>query len=1001
MSNNIQEILSNVEKVLNDINQYHLRMEGGKEIRHVLEFDIDVSNKAMHILVHIEDEPPRKIDYFWIGDKAYGKPHQLESWDQVSVPGKPVSYLHSFFKILKSGEIKIIQKETLDGEQCWVLLVKQDLSYLRQHFEDFIRTLFPQLVKSSKYKKIVKTMHQAMKEMKVEYKFWISQQTYIIRKVIFESRTLESTQRIIHYITNINDLEITRISFPEEALESEGLVVPFGAPLMKLKGWGQYSSNWGWSESNHCRMTEEAIKLIKTNDNDGKYQEIYHGYEEPYYNKKGSANGDSEPDDDDHPCVIGAWAEDAWENPRPKNPLEPSSIAVQTYRANNHFGGKNIGLKYEWYFKYVPGFPPPPKSGYYPSARDWGLDGANTGDKMNFQGAIEVYNYYTPEGIKEAYRRIGHVVHLLQDIAQPDHAGLQDHAGSALTEPQAYSKFEVRKVVAIEAAIIGAVSCGLWCMGPWFLFCYPGCIAGEVTLAMIAVEASIDDDQVGFEYLVREEWDFDKRLKEQVMDKLAIESIESTQTQPNPYFNYFSNMHNFSLDEAKKANKPIPIGLGKIPFYPYSKVPGLDPNIKPDEHEDFLSLADKLLVKGTNMSAGFLQHFFEVVNYPPYIQEVVVVQDDIQIEVDKLTGEIFPVDPDKLPNLSNVKYQAAWECRYDHLSNKDRKLQWRELHIIKNELLDSTPWIYVIARVTSNMNSLDLTLKTISGAIIYKTRMEKVASTDTKDFYAYHQFPSCNFPPTSYYIAVINVSSLKSGQNPVYCENLILSFNGEDLEPHFSYPNLLRNHTGKMLDSNPVTIAVADPIFPHNWKNDLPSHRGYEPGPDENHRIKLLLPDLYEPNDDLTNAATLQVSVGNTEIENLTLHDSTDKDFFKFKVPINPQCKGATSTILLHPYTIIPSVLQICAKLEWPLDELIVTFFLENGQTHEFNFSLYQTCPESPLVAGSASFIGVEDYFPDGTVQFSVEAKTDQSGNKKKGGYSITIKYGECEIEYP
>lgn len=1011
-----EQLFNEVEEALQGIGRYHLRMEMDDEF--VSEGDVDVEEKAIYLTVRVEGEPPREAEVYWIGEKAYGLPHHVGTWFQVSVPGEPVSYLHAIAGILQTGEVTTVREENLADERCWVFSVTPDLSHLRENAEEFANASFPQLSEGSeKEKQILATVKQAVTEMEMQAEFWISKETHYIKKAILKTLVSDAETQTTYHISDVNDPEL-QISPPAEALEAEGPPVPsLGALFMKFTAWESHSSYWGWSENNHCMMTDESLQLIKDNDPDGKYQEIYYGYPDhwnttdwsavdwsivggpTYYTPK--ALPDSEPGLKDPPCVVGTWSEDAWDAPRTRDLLDPSAMTVKTYRSFRHFGGTYTGLKWGWYFKFVDSIPKPP-GGYYPSARDWGLHGAKSGDKMNFRGAIDVYNHYTYAGTKEAYRRMGHVLHLLQDIAQPDHAGLSDHAASAMTEPEAYKRFEVCKWVKIEAVILAAGHCNIWCAGPWYLICYPGCVGIKVAAAEIACKASIDDDEVGFEYLIREKWDFNRK---DVTGNLRIETEKSTPYQPDPYYNYFSNMQKYSLYEAKSRNLSFPLGLGKIPFPPYIFVPGLDPDIKyPGEEKPFLELADKVIAKATNMSAGLLQHFYEVVNHPPYVQEVVVVQEEIKMEVDEVTGKLFPADPDKRPNLNNVKYQAWWVCHYDDPSKLAKKLQFRELNVVKSEPLDSTPWTYVVARVTSNMKQLTLTLKNAKGVAIYQDQMEEVASTLTKDYNARdHPASCCDFPPTAYYIAVIRTDDLRIGKAPLYCGDLTLAFAGEDLEPHFSYPVFWRKHSGKELDSNPGTVAVADTAFPHNWINDPLSptgfQRAYEPGTDENHRIKVILHDVYEPNDDYATATTIKINPGESRIDNLSLHDSSDRDYFCLQVPVNPKCKGALNPNISHFFNIMSSWLQICVKPEWPLEGVIITFFLKNGMSQQYTFNTGDVCPESPLLAESAAFFGIEDWFPDGNVRFLVEAKPDKSGKKQRGCYSMTIKYGKCRIK--
>src|SRR3989442_3448528 len=62
------------------------------------------------------------------------------------------------------------------------------------------------------------------------------------------------------------------------------------------------------------------------------------------------------------------------------------------------------------------------------SALDWARDGMplESGKELDWKGAIEAYDY-TPASTKRAYEALGHVLHLLHDMAQPDHAQDRPH----------------------------------------------------------------------------------------------------------------------------------------------------------------------------------------------------------------------------------------------------------------------------------------------------------------------------------------------------------------------------------------------------------------------------------------------------------------------------------------------------------------------------------------------------------------------------------------------
>jgi len=921
----MKQLFNKVEEALQGIKRYHLRMESGNESGYISDGDVDVEGKATHFTIKIGRESPQEVEYYWIGEKAYGLPLHVGKWFQVWVPAEPVSRLHLIFAILKTGEVTSVQEEALADDRCWVLLVTPDLSPLRDHAEEFANLLFLRLSEGSERdKELLASLKEAMREAEMQAEFWISQETHHIKKAIIKTFVSGAETQMTYYISHINDLEL-QISPPARALEAEGPPMPLGVLFLKFDIWGSHSSFWGWSENNHCMMTEEALKLIKKNDPDGKYQEIYYGYpnkwgtidwstksDPSYYNPKPNS---SEPGDKDHPCVLGAWSEDAWDKVRTRDLLDPDAMKVKEYRSFRHFGGEDKGLKYEDYFSLVDKKVTLPKGGRYISARDWGKEdgtahakAGESGDKMNFQGAIDAYNHYTYDGKKEAYRRIGHVLHLLQDVAQPDHAGLWDHAGSGMNEGEAYDRFHVCEAKVAAAFEIGTAVCATSCAA--FLIGYLGCLAAcEAVLlwtlknVWLICQASKSSSEVGFEYLLREHWNFNNRPG--IRQKLKIKKEAS-------YDVYFKKMANESITAAKVKGLKSPLGLGSqlitiitgfvAKAAPYSEIPGLDPDIElghpvgTGEEKKYLELADEVIIKATNRCAGLLQHFYEIVNFPPYVKAVTVARG-----VPGLSAE------DVLLKPQNFIYSAKWK---DELVSSNfgpkTKISSRKLVITKGEPISITELgqrIYVIAEVSNEMKKLNLGLKNCIDDLIDKEAMTDVTVPISTSLYGLYE------KDTYYYFASFAVPLIYAGLSSNVCNAVVLEFTGEDDKPHFSK----RNYSGKKLDSEPGTLAVAGNLSPYDWI-------GYEPGTDKNHKIRVISPNKHEPNNDLAHATPIkytknmqQLLTGGETYYDLTLHDSSDIDFFSLQLP--PKTKADIKCANTLPANIPSDVEKIPGSL--------------------------------------------------------------------------------------
>jgi hypothetical protein len=85
----------------------------------------------------------------------------------------------------------------------------------------------------------------------------------------------------------------------------------------------------------------------------------------------------------------------------------------------------------------------------YYSARNWGWNAPGK-NGMTFREAIAQYGNGTYKGKQAAYLMLGHIVHLLQDQAMPDHAAGLAHPGSSSTDPEIYDEIPLCDLLAAE-----------------------------------------------------------------------------------------------------------------------------------------------------------------------------------------------------------------------------------------------------------------------------------------------------------------------------------------------------------------------------------------------------------------------------------------------------------------------------------------------------------------------------------------------------------------------
>ncbi|MCB9420975.1 MAG: hypothetical protein H6667_14330 [Ardenticatenaceae bacterium] len=980
MKRKVAQILSKVEEALQAIDSYRLRTERNDKSGYSSVAEVDTENKAVHSIIHVGIESPREVEFYWVGQQAYGLPRHIGTWFKVWVPDEPPSRLNSIFAILKTGEIPSLQEETINDEACWHLSVTPNLSYLKENISKYADAFSPVSGEGSPNddEELHKRIEQALREVEFQTEFWISQKThYIIKASVstsFPNNDIAAVETT-YLINHVNDPWLT-ISPPADALQAEGPYMSLGLLFTHLAGFKP-----GWMEHLHCTMTEEALKLIKKEDKKERYSEIYEGWGgPPFYHYK--SKSESKPSKSDHPCVQGAWAEDAGGEEPGKQRIDfvtnPADMIIKNFRDFRHFGGEDKGLAWKDYFALrseEKAKVEKPKNGVcYISAKNWGYDGGGCADKMNFQGAIDAYNHYTPVGRREAYYRMGHVLHLLQDLAQPDHASLVDHAGSSLTEPEAYAKFYVclaqfANVLEIETAVLCSPCFPLIIFGDFSCLVTCELTAGQIAAAAYGIcEASTDSDQIGFERLVTDHWNFNR-----------IDKDKELKVMPEVNYNaFFKNMAKESIDEltSEGRNLKCPLGLGSLyvgllaaggvkiagkTVKPFGTIPGVDPDIElgnpvgTGEDKPYLELADKVIVKAINRSAGLLQHFYEIVNFPPYIKSVTIAQGEKNLDASAV-----------LANPQNFIYTAEWKDKLIS-SNLGGRVSSRELVVKKEPInkahLIKAPNIYVVTQVRGKIDQLSLEAKNCQDVPIDSCKMEVVSGSLS------------TYNETAYF-AKFSTNVIASGMSKV-CDALVLEFTGEDTEPHFSQ----RNYPGNKLDSDPATPAMAELASPHHWTD-------YVPGTDKNHRLRIISADKTENNipDSINNPtivtypSKLSGPLSLLQLTDLTIHDVTDIDFFLLQLPTKTDTqKECENTEEKKGVGKIPGSLSIFVNAVNCLGNIDssgvqpqIVFHKKDGTP----FSQF----EIPVVKTASGFTAsisnekLEKYFADGDVLFSIRA---------------------------
>jgi hypothetical protein len=337
---------------------------------------------------------------------------------------------------------------------------------------------------------------------------------------------------------------------------------------------------FGYYDKVHMKAAELALHLLERNDRDRAYAEVY-----------AAANKER--------LLAGSWMEDY-------------GAVDGNERSFRHFYDPATGkgcafMPYFHVWILLDGASVTFKGPRYPSALAWASDGAGTRDVRNWKGAIEAYDY-TPSSRSEAYFRLGHVVHLLTDMAEPDHATGTPHAASGFAYPE-----DLNKILAFLKAAADSL---------------PGFWAEEelIRRAMLA-NAARGQEKVGFEKFVEDNHArlFPTPPQGKSNKRLSLE-------------NYFRTMGQLSQHVIREKSFPLPIGVRFTPISTeddqrflespkanFSFFPAID-HKDPAEAERHLGLARELLMSAILLNAGVIEFFHDIVNPPPYVRSVRISQ---------------------------------------------------------------------------------------------------------------------------------------------------------------------------------------------------------------------------------------------------------------------------------------------------------------------------------------------------------------------------------------
>ncbi|MFC2164277.1 hypothetical protein ACFLT2_04700 [Acidobacteriota bacterium] len=449
---------------------------------------------------------------------------------------------------------------------------------------------------------------------------------------------------------------------------------------------------------------------------------------------------------------------------------------------------------------------------YYPGALEWARNGAGSQDLRNWEGAIEAYDY-TAKSRAEAYWRLGHVVHLVADMAEPDHTKNVPHAASGFYYPKDLEKISgLLNYLDIPAAVFTA--------GGSKVSKY---LIGKGLERLLNLKSWDEKKKVGFEGFVE---DNSHLLFPQIPNVTVLKR--------NNFDSFFSIMAQTSNEAVENEFEfPLPLGISLYPEVDQAFVLTVDHNLKnysffpsieindKAECEKFLNLTKKLLNKAVRLNAGIMEHFFDIVNPPPYVRSVEIKQD------------------------KEICYYAWWE---DIPETKTGR------HINENKVVEEEGKVphefsYDIVVQRKLYKGKDKEGNDVSGIL----RADKSARIRIEFGPDPKKFES---PPEKIKSAVVKIGEktiagrlvdkgaawegqfIPTFENGSDSEELQIEISAKDVHNHSPHRSVKPSgdvlYTDKeyKLDSDPELPAKAETTPPYIWKN-------YWPGKDINHKIKV------------------------------------------------------------------------------------------------------------------------------------------------------------------
>jgi len=559
-----------------------------------------------------------------------------------------------------------------------------------------------------------------------------------------------------------------------------------------------------WYEKTHAYAARLVMELIQRIDQAKLYEELY---SQPFVVEVGR----------------GAWREDF--NP----PIEGNARAFRHFFDPDSPGFK--GPEFYFHFHLWTTFEgeavKEPPSLHYEDALSWAKNGAGTQDNpFHWEGAIEAYDY-TSSSRQEAFYRLGHVLHLLVDMAEPDHAGNMPHPGSGKIIPDTIDEMFGTPVIQ-RLKKLGSNGPGktykptikteaLKSLLNLLYLKFRGSTPGKkerLTGFEGVIEENINHGLVA-EFFLNEEAIkvAQKPLLTRAVPPIRAQSIQRAKSVDD----YFIQLARISKKAQQTSGLPLALGCKDIgtllttvvSYEPIYILPTIDTN-DPSSQAPYYDLAWPLIEKSVEYSAGLMQDFHDIVNPPPYVQSVSLVQagggayrarweDVLETKPTGRTEELF----------YDAKYRG-FQTKFDYV--KERKL----VASLDGTFMTDLP---ININIHFGSDAYVVEERIDPGAVVVKLGGETVSGGMTG-------------PATWEGRFLPKVGADTSSRE------FKLEIEAKDLHAHFprgGYPD-----KGYRLDDDPATPAKTSPRPPYEWL-------GYTWGPDKHHSISVFTEPGAEP----------------------------------------------------------------------------------------------------------------------------------------------------------